>query len=489
MIISDRNIFFPEVKLFTEIYESRNEWVEINPAEYGEFMKKAEADKGLSKEYMTLLKYLDDCKIYSGIDLDKILNGTGTEVKSMAAKYGCTLGMIGDIQKLAKKSKSDTKGLPQFMTPRDFESVLSGKRQPSDFTLDLETERGRDRCTRTYAPLVTAIAHKYRGSGLEWNGLISAGYMGLTKAMNDYHKPDEYVDIESGLDGEEKKEVKKQKGLTFRQYAGWRIRQQILNDINELSRTVRITQYEYEKNKAAGNAKGNFNTVSIDKSLDDEGATMIDRMAELANDPDAFKPSARTKWEKLYKIIDGKFPTRTATIFYKYFGLNGYEQQRGVEIAKEMGVSGARISICIKEVMTFLKTNKDTRDILGDLLELYTESLIIDNTPDTIMDAMITDDILIMLKESTQWNNSKEFNNAMGAALETFSDGDRDRIIECLEKDVDFIDDIYDSNKSLMVNFLESVYPALYIRRKSDTEILNMMFELNESFKVHNGNK
>jgi hypothetical protein len=154
-----------------------------------------------------------------------------------------------------------------------------------------------------------------------------------------------------------------------------------------------------------------------------------------------------------------------------------------------MGVSGARISICIKEVMTFLKTNKDTRDILGDLLELYTESLIIDNTPDTIMDAMITDDILIMLKESTQWNNSKEFNNAMGAALETFSDGDRDRIIECLEKDVDFIDDIYDSNKSLMVNFLESVYPALYIRRKSDTEILNMMFELNESFKVHNGNK
>ena len=310
--------------------------------------------------------------------------------------------------------------------------------------------------------------------------------MGLTKAMNDYHRPDEYVDVEDGLDNDAKKEVKKQKGQTFKQYAGWRIRYQILNDLNDLARTVKISQYEYEKNKAAGNTKGNFNVVSVDQSIDDEGQTMVDRMAAFSNGNDAFRTSANDQWEKVYKLIDDRFSTRTASIFYKYFGLHGYKQMKGVEIAKEMGITGAAVSMSVKDVMKFLKSNKRTMAILQDLLATYTESLIVSNTSQTIMDAMIQDDVFIMLQECTQWMDRKVFNNRMGTALESFVDTDRDFLMECLDNGMEFIDENYDAHRMGIVNFLESVYPTECIRRKSDVDIIGLMVELSENHKYHN---
>ena len=274
--------------------------------------------------------------------------------------------------------------------------------------------------------------------------------------------------------------------MTFKQYAGWRIRFQILNDINELSRTVRISQYEYEKNKAAGNTKGNFNTVSVDQTLDDEGQTLVDRMTAFSNDNDAFKGDTKAQWDKVYKLIDAKFSVRTASVFYKYFGLRGYKQMSGVEIAKEMGITGAAVSMYIKHIITFLKSDKKTVNLLTDLLSMYSESLIMTHTVQTIMDAMITDNVFIMLQECTRWTNRKVFNNAMGGAISQLSESGKDFIINCLENDINYIDEHYDGNRSFVVNFLESVYPTEYIRRKSDVDLITMMNELSENFKIHN---
>ena len=136
--------------------------------------------------------------------------------------------------------------------------------------------------------------------------------------------------------------------------------------------------------------------------------------------------------------------------------------------------------------MNFLKNDKESREILVDLLSLYTESLIGMYPVDTIMDAMISDDILIMLKESTQWCDKRVFNNAMGCALENLETPAREFIINCLEQGMDYIDEHYDGNRLNIVNFLESVYPTECIRRKSDVDLITMMTELSENFKTHN---
>lgn len=477
------------MKLFTEIVESsRNELITISLEDLGKFIDVVKKCKTLPKEYFLILQNCKALGLCVGKMVDeKIINGTSRDIAWMVANFGGTEEMYTEINKWAKKlSKAELRGLPYYMSENEFHDVITGKKLIEDITLDLETEKGRDRCARQYANLVTAIASKYKGSGLDWNGLVSAGYLGLTKAMNDYHKPDEYVDVEDGIDNETKKEVKKYKALSFKQYAGWRIRQQILNDINDLSRTVRISQYQYEKNKKEGNTKGNFNVVSVDQSIDDEGQTLVDRLSQFSNGNDAFKSDTKAQWEKLYKLIDDRFSTRTASIFYKSFGLHGYKQMRGVEIAKELGITGAAVSMSVKDVMKFIKSNKAAAELLQDLLYTYSESLIINNTPETLMDAMISDDAFLMLQECTRWNDRKVFNNAMGVALEGLEPEKRDFLVQCLENDIDFIDDNYDGKRQTMVSFLESLYPTECIRRKSDVDIIAMMTELSENFKIHN---
>jgi len=474
------------MRLFTEIVsESKREWNLVSQQDLKDFATKIRGNKSVSKEFMKFLQYCIELNLIDGEILeDRVINGGTSDFKWMSDHFGGDPGIYAEMNRIAKKIKPELRGLPQFMSTEDWNQVMTGKRDISDITLDLETEKGKERCIKMYSPLVTAIVVKYKSSGLDWDSLISAGYLGLTKAINDYHKPDEYVDIET--DNPNKAETKKAKGLSFKQYAGYRIRQQILSDLNDYSRTVRISQYQYEKNKKEGNTAGNFNTVSIDTTIDDEGNTLVDRMAELANDNTAFRGSADHKWDKIYKAINDKFSTKVATTFYKFFGLNGYKQMRGVEIAKELHVTGAAVSLNVKAVMNFLKNDKNTRDILADLLSLYTESLINNNPVETISEVMITDDVLIMLKESTQWYDPKVFNNAMGAALENFQEDHREFLIKCLEEGIDFVDANYDKNRSRIISFLENVYPTECIRRKGDVEIINMMSELNENFKIHN---
>lgn len=479
------------MKIFTEILESKRKWNEITIDDLRNFVSKIKNEKSVSREYMRILQLCIQNNILSGEDLDeKIFNGNSGDLKKLERAKGYNLADMVEIQKLAKTCKAELKGLPQIMSSEDYNDVISGKRELADITLDLETERGRNRCAEQYSPLVLAIARKYEHSGMDYDMLVSSGYEGLLKAMSDYHRPDEYVDVEDGLDNDQKKEVKKAKGLTFKQYAGWRIKFQILNDLNNLSRTVKISQYQYEKNKAAGNTKGNFNTVSIDLTVDDEGSTLLDRMIELSSNSNAFSDrSANKQWEKVYKTIDDNFSAKHASIFYRYFGLNNYKQMKGTEIAKELGVTGALVSGVVKNIMNFLKNDKKVRDILRDLLDLYTESLMINTNPQQLSETMLQDDIFIMLCESTRWSNPKVFNNSIGEALEYLKDNEREEIIKCLEQGIDYIDNIFDDKRNTIVCFLESLYPTQCIYRKSNIELIEMMNELSENHHEHNMSK
>lgn len=473
------------MKLFSEITEARRPKTEINTAELQEYTNKMR--KKLPEEVDMVLQYLNNFNITDREIVDKILNSPKSSMKNVIIDIpSMSLEDALDMQKLLKNLKGNIKLLPMYMDDNTREDVTQGRKTATDITLDLETEKGRAECAKQYASLVIAIASKYKGkSGLDWNGLISAGQLGLTKAMNDYHKPEEHIDVDDSIAQDSKGIAKKAKGQTFKQYAGWRIRNQILNDINALSRTVRITQHEYEKNKAAGNTKGNFNTVSID--LDDDQTT--NHIPDIVAPQSVSHTDRDEMWSKLYQIIDNKFSSRDASVFYKYFGVRDYKQQTGVEIAKEIGVTGARISLIIGKILKYLKGEPKAAEYLSALRDMYSESIISMNynkSKEQILEALINDDIYIMLEDITHWTNKRVFNNAVGEALEYFDPEKNDILLESLHADFDFIDSNYHENKKLYVNFLEHLYPTECIKKKTDIDILNRMIEINEYFHKHN---
>lgn len=477
------------MKTFTEIVESQKDANIVDKEEFTRYFKAASKMK-LPRDVQAILRYMNEYDIMSKQVIEQIIKGGATIMRRISSEYGIPSNILTEMQKILKNLRENIRLIPVFMTSDEMSELESGKKTIQDITLDLESDRGRAMCARQYANLVIAIARKYMGkSGLDWNSLISAGQLGLTAAMNDYHKPDERIDVDNTISQDQKGEAKQAKGLTFKQYAGWRIRNQILNDINTLSRTVRITQHEYEKNKASGNTKGNFNTKYIDTTYDDEGRSMLDRMPELANDMGPMDRDTEKMFSKLYAAIDNKFNTRDASIFFQYMGLRGYKQKTGLELAKENGLTSARISYIISGILKYLRSEPKLSEYLDALRDMYSESLLAanyDKSRNDIMEALVSDDVYIMLIDLTKWSDKLVFNNTIGEALQYFGAGEREQIMECLHN-IDYIDESYNrDSRKVYVEFLEHVYPTTNIRRATDTDILNRMVELNEYFNKHN---
>ena len=477
------------MRLFSEISESKVDEIEISREDFDRYLDSMK--RKLPKDVLSVLQYLRDNDIYSNITVRQIRDSSKPQLKFLARAIGISDQGIVDLQASLKKLDSNINLLPMFMSDDDRTNLERGDKTIEDITLDLTSEKGRASCAKRYASLVVAIARKYQGkSGLDWNSLISAGQLGLTAAMNDYKQPNERIDIDNSIDKSLKGEAKRAKGQTFKQYAGWRIRNQILNDINALSRTVRITQHEYEKNKANGNTQGNFNTKSIDVTTDDEGRSMLDRMPELSNSMGTLDRDHDKMFAKLYKCIDSKFSTRDASIFYQYMGLRGYKQKTGLELAKENGLTSPRISYIVGGILKYLRSEPKLTEYLDALRDLYSESLLYNNynkSQKAIMEVLISDDIYIMLNELTRWNSKEVFNNAIGESLTYFNSVEKDFLMECLHEESNYIDDSYNrETKKVYTDFLEHIYPTENIHRFSDVEIINRMVELNELFHRHN---
>ena len=389
-------------------------------------------------------------------------------------------------QKLIKTNIANVRLIPMLQQPEEFEGLMNGDRTLEDITIDLNSESGKAKVAKQYMSLVMGIANKYRNSGLEWNGLVSAGMLGLTNAMRDYRQPDYYANLEGN-----ETEAKKYKKLSFKQYAGWRIKQQILNDIQEYSRTVRITQHQYKKNVAAGNTLGNFNTVSVDGlSKDDEDRGLaIDRMIGLSGTSNNDDYELSDTLRQLKSIIEKKFSQRDCVVFYKVFGLFGYDDMKQKDIAKELGVTPANVNIITKKIISYIQSERNAKELLQELYNHRFESLMLknyDKSREDIMDALINDDIHVLLENILRLEDKTEFNNKVGGVLENYNEQIRDFLIECMEKDFDFIDENYKTSKHIYMDFLENIYPTERLKNSTDIDILNRMALISDKFKEHN---
>ena len=457
------------MKSFTEqILESNKRFNVVSNKDMEDYVNKL--DKNLPEDVKKTIKLLIRYNINDESILNRILHGSSVDLRVVSKETGISQNNIEKLRKdLDNLGDMNLNMLPQLVGDEDRKALMSGDKNIEDIVLDLTSEKGRSKIVKQYSKMAVAIAAKYRDKcGLDWNSLVSAANMGLVKAMNDY-KRNTHSDIEDD----------KMKKLSFKQYAGWRINQQILNDINNYSRTVRVTQHGFEKAKKEGRS---FSTVRIDISAEDgERGNLADKLPGMTTDPVAGKIQDTGQIEKIYDMIDKKFPDKTTSIFYSYFGLHGYKKMTGVELSKQYGITGAAVSQRVKSVITWLQNDKKTRPLLQELLDIYSESLISGNYRN-LEETLVGDDMFECLVEGWKYS-SWEYNiNKIGECLDNLQEKEAVLIEKCIiSGDMNFIDDNYDDHKESMNLFCSMMYPTQ--SSYSDTDVIEKLLSVNKHLK------
>ena len=162
-----------------------------------------------------------------------------------------------------------------------------------------------------YEPLINKItAQMSANAKYPWAEVKSMAYEGLAIAFNTY-------------DSERSK-------MTFVQFAGFAIRNNILTGLNNELRTVKLSAYAQKKAIERGEAT--FNSVSLDMTINDNptqgGSNCLGgpKRSDWSNLCEEAKFSDGDIFETLYSKIEDNFAERDCEIFYRTFGLKDFEE-------------------------------------------------------------------------------------------------------------------------------------------------------------------
>ena len=401
--------------------------------------------------------------ITSGSELDKIRLSNKSNLKNLVDEFNIPSNELEDLWSLMKSMKGDFKYMPQYISKTRRNMIEQGKMALDDLTMDLRTQVGRNAVAKMYTPLVYTIVNQFFGkSRLDKPSLISAGMMGLADAINNW---------------KDKPDTKTGKIVPFKTFAGYRIRQAILNDINVHGHSLSGTNwYASDKYGAAM-----LDAVSIDGfNPDDE--TSQERISGLGvkDKPDK---DDEARWNKLYKLIDKKFSQRDADVFYKFFGLNGQKREKGIDIAKMYNTKSGHISMIVKKVIKYLKDTAAAKHILADIQDIYTESLMremIGLSKQQIVESFTKDDIYLLLEEANPWKDKKIFMKSIEFALSAFQPKDQKVIKDILNGEWTDLDDHIRKSNQLIRTFLQYMYPTESFSNATDGDLMKYMTDLQE---------
>ena len=183
------------MKKFSQVFEAAKPKLDIqddtiNYISVAELKKYLEiCDKFISDEAKSIVKYLID----NNANYVKELSN-GDSDNALAAFYDAGVPNTNDetLKELYKNigilnKKGRLMEIPVFQTKEQFEGIISKTESPDQVILDLKTPQGRNEVAKRYEPLVHKMAKQFMGkSNLDYEDLISAGYTGLTYAMNWY---------------------------------------------------------------------------------------------------------------------------------------------------------------------------------------------------------------------------------------------------------------------------------------------------------------
>ena len=369
---------------------------------------------------------------------------------------------------LSKMKEHELRVLPQYQSAQEREGIINKKLRVSDLTIDLESDKGKREVVKMYMPLIYKIVNSFVGkSKLNKAELMSAALFGFNDAINDWDPSND-------------------KQVSFKTYASYRVRQQILNDINEYGHTFSGTSWYSAEKAKKGEVK--LDATSLDSFINDDGEFNNDHLAALGQEDKDKNDTER--WKKVFKAIEDKFKVRDVDIFYRYFGLNGRKKEKSKDIAKSYGMSEGNIrNAVINKILAFLRTDKELLNILMDLQDIYNEGLMVEMfhlDREQILETLLKDDIFILLEEINRWSKKDVLLNAVDNSLESLKSDDVKTIKTLLRGNFDDLDIEYKKNKKLIVTFLSNMYPTESFVRKSDVEIIDRMCELQDAWNKFN---
>lgn len=395
--------------------------------------------------------------------IDEIRLASKGSLQRLADKYNIKVDEIEYFWKSLKDLKSNIYLLPQYMSPQEREELEAGRLAMDDLTIDLESSAGRNAATKMYMPMVLKIVGQYTGkSKLSKSELISAALEGFTLAMNDWDRS---------------------KGVPFKTYAGTRVNQILLNEINHNSHSLSgFNSYAAKQGYKA-------DALSLDQLVNGDEEFHQDRLAALGGTDDEPRSIDDRDLHAIYDMLEKKFSQRDCTIFYRLFGLNGYPKSKSKDIAKEFGWSEGNIrNSVLNKILKYLRTDKRAQDILASLNESYNISLMIGLVGmdrEFVMETLYNDDIYILLEELNRWADAGSFHVILEETLAQLSHADSKYILEVLSKDFDFLDGSFKKHKKLIILFLEHMYPTESMSRKTDVSLIDYMLEIQEAYKKY----
>ena len=213
------------------------------------------------------------------------------------------------------------------------------------------SEREKTALVKQYEPLINKLTNQFVSRvKIDWDSVKSMAYEGFVLAMLNY-------------DNERSK-------LTFKQFAGWSIRNNILSSLDAELRTVSMSAYAQKK--ARENGEATFNSVSLSVISGDESSTGDDDNRACKEfkygvyEKDTF--SDGDVYEYLYSRLEEAFSERDCEMFYRVFGLNGYPDEKGKDVAKHFGVSEGLVSQKIKKMVLYIRRDNELSEMLANLI-------------------------------------------------------------------------------------------------------------------------
>ena len=209
-------------------------------------------------------------------------------------------------------------------------------------------EREKNELVLKYEPLVNKLTKQFVDKvHAPWEDIKSYAYEGLAIAMNTYDS--------------------ERSSMTFTQFAGFAIRNNILTSLNNELRTVKLSAYAQKKAIEMGEAT--FNTVSIDSACtSDSENNCISTTKYWASLSAPAKFDDGDIFETLYSKLEEKFSPRDCEIFYMTFGLKDYDVIKGKDIAEHFNISRSSVSIKVNVIISYIRKDEDLMEILSNLL-------------------------------------------------------------------------------------------------------------------------
>ena len=267
--------------------------------------------------------------------------------------------------------------IPVFQTKEQFNNIINKKVSPDEILLDLTSEKGRKKIVERYTPLIHKIINQWIDkSNLGPDDLLSVAYEGITYAMNTFGKRKVRDENGKWVDAEKDEKVV---SYSFKQYAAYCMDNAIREEIKHKSHIVRVPASQQTKERKEKGFNTKTYAVSGEKKVghdsEGNGKTLFDYIDTGENGYKGIDSEDLEKlWKYVYTKLNENFKERDLEIFYSLFGLNGYKQIKGKELAKKYNIVPSAITPIKIKIIKFIRSDKKLFDAFNEILSIVGEA-------------------------------------------------------------------------------------------------------------------